>query len=80
MVKTQTPVALLCVLMIAASMLGLVPLPAEAVTALAVLAGAVGVKRPSETAAELAAAMHKETAEAALERLKNSPEPAEEGP
>lgn len=70
MQKFQMPVALVCVLAMAASMMGLVYIPEIGLTALALIAGALGIKRPSEVAAQLAADLHKSVADDAIERLK----------
>ena len=68
--KLQVPVAMLCVLVMAASMMGLIQLPELALTGLALAAGALGIKRPSEAAAMLASDLHKSVADDAIERLK----------
>lgn len=68
--KFQVPLALVCVAAMAASMMGLVPIPELGMTVLALAAGALGIKRPSEAAALLASDLHKSVADEALERLK----------
>jgi len=68
--KFQVPLAVLCVLAMSASMLGLVPIPEAGMMVLALVAGALGIKRPSEVAAQLAADLHKSVADEALDRLK----------
>lgn len=72
----QVPAALLCVLVMVAGLMGYLPLPEAAMMALSFGAGALGIKRPSETAAMIAAALQKASADEALERLKAAEESA----